>query len=341
MKCLVKIITNGTEERALLVAHAESMVLIGQDRPIDIVMECLAEVTFPKESAAIWRVLDRLCKDGLSHMMVCIPRGAFVLTKIHPLLAVSSPDHRLDVVISCESGENLGKGTVSLDGGEPLSLGWGDLTSSPDRNTRVGQPLPGLFGSAHRPTTAEELRLDHTASGAVLIGYLAETLDISAGAIATPDLSRGRFALVGLAAAAGGVDFDGHGTGQRRSEEWAAAACSETYATFQRNGVLVSDRGWNRLSVHPGPRFDEALGVCDPGAVAAGRTLAACINAVPANISGHVGMAFCKRLGVDENQVRTYLLKDGEVAPTTAHGALRVEGFAERVLNAAMALRDA
>lgn len=324
MKCLLSITVDDAASRFMLFLDETTICLSPGERPIDLMMEILCHVSFPKNAEAVLRPFQNVIKNGFSHVRGCAAPGALRMIRLDPHFHPEAV-HRICVHIRPETETQYSRETVRLDEGPIMDLGFRELLLAPDRQ---GVTSVRIFRDRHHDSRDQELRRDQIASGSLMTG-LCDALFSDADRVPREHLSKDLAILAGALASIGGHAFAPFGN--KTDIEWAISAMSEQRNNFLANGYLVSERGWNPSCLLPGPRLDEAREAADPEIRAFGHYICPELAGLSPQLAQGILLEILEDQGIDRVQVNANLPKH-PIQPDSNHSRLERERNAHRLL---------
>lgn len=289
------------EQRMLVILDAAQMDIPDSETPLDILLETLSDITFPKGSGPVFHAIETLSEYGFHHMRALVMPGAVKTALLQPLFTPQY-DHEIAIRFDPDDKSDLRDAWLSIDGGADLMMGLGELKRAPDRcleySKRLMQ-LPRLFEDVHGANHDGRTRPDQFNSGSVLTGMYAALFDN----IVQPSreaLSPDHAALAGLLAWISGVSFDIRDDGEAGRGSDAIRAMLTQDKIFRTGGYLFTDRGWNPRTMFAGPRLSEALGAADPDTMNLGRSIFDEIHSLSVRAASQVLRQLAMDVGIDD-----------------------------------------
>jgi len=319
-------------QRALISLDERLVMIAGRDTPFDLLIEALAaDASFDSFTDVLGAFLT-LSEKGLSHAHAVIPAGAVQVTRLHAHFP-DMGDHRIDIEMEDKVDSFGHANSLLLDGETRIQLGYRDLVRAPDRNrVAPSQPAP-LFESRHGRNLNGGLRADQMFGGSLLSGAFSALLR------GVGEIPRSRFTvdhaiLAGILASEAGFPVtisDSH----RPSAQFAAAAAREAYETFQAEGYVVSERGWNPKLFLPGPRLEDAVSAADDTARGFGEGVAQPLSQLDPLSAHRVTHALLAQMKEDPVQ---FSLRDHPHQEASAHARLEIQAELDTLLRCSRAL---
>jgi hypothetical protein len=328
MKCLLHISYDDTAAPVQITKYLVSLdrALIsqmGQERPIDILMEILATVELPRSARDFIKPIEDLCQNGRAHLRGAVLPGACRYLRMDPYLEVDV-DHLIYISILQPNKDWNPQVSIKLDDAEPLDFSRHTFHQSPERSGATHQ---AIFGEAYVSRYQDEIRPEQVAAGSVLAGF-CDALFSEEGEHSRDAFRKGHALLAGAIAAIAGASFSDWTN--RSNIEWAISASSEQYENFIRNGHLVSNRGWNPTTFLAGPRLSEATSEADPALLETGREIYRTIRDLDDLTARLVLVSLIEEADCSLSQVETYI-KATIPRDESNHARLERTGHARRI----------